>query len=302
MHFKDLLIYFCIALVSGALALTATPFSSIVVFGDSFSDNGNGSYKITNHTWPLAFYYEGRFSNDPVWAENVAANLSIPLYDYAYGGATTSNVLVQGYTGANSDIPVPGVAEQVGEFLSTNNSEICLETSLFAVFGGFNDIFFNPNLTSAQIAAALSTSVTKLVDAGARHFLLLNYYDAAQIPYNQYADVATKNILQTFSVEFPKQLSLLTNGFRQQLTGESSGGTVTYVDLLPLYRHFYFYGEPADYSLAVFGAYGSCVVGTYGETSNITQCSDPDRRVFWDEYHPSGRTHRIMADYILSKL
>ncbi|KAF2420948.1 SGNH hydrolase [Tothia fuscella] len=301
MHFKNL-VSPCIVLVSGSLARTPTPFSSIIVFGDSFSDNGNGSYRITNYTWPLAVYNEGRFSNGPIWAENIATNLSISLYDYAFGGATTSNALVQGYTGANSDIPVPGIAEQVAEFLSTDSSEIRRDSSLFVLFGGFNDIFFNPNLTSAQIVRALWASATTLIDSGARHFLFLNYYDAAQIPYDQYADVGTKRTLQTFSDEFPQQLSLLTNTVSQELAGKSSRASVTYVNLLLLYRHFYFYGEPIEYGFDVFGAYGSCLIGAYGETANITQCSDPDRRVFWDEYHPSKRSHQIMADYILSKL
>lgn len=302
MHFRILRIPFCIALVSRSIALAVTPFSSLVVFGDSISDNGNGSYKITNSTWPPANYYDGRFSNGPVWAESVAANLSIPLYDYAYGGATTSNALVQGYTGALSDIPVPGVAEQVKEFLSTRSSTPELSTSLFVLFGGFNDVFFNPNLTSAQIVAALGASVVTLANAGAQHFLLLNYFDATQVPYDLYADLSMKATLQTLTEEFPKQLNLLANNIRLHLAKKGSGGSVTYVDLLPLYRHFYFYGEPASYGFDAFGAYGSCVVGTYMEAPNITQCSDPDKRVFWDEYHPTARTHRIMADYVVTKL
>jgi phospholipase/lecithinase/hemolysin len=57
-------------------------------------------------------------------------------------------------------------------------------STFFIIFGGFNDIFFNPNLTAVQIAAALSDSVATLINAGARHFLLLNYYDASEIPYD----------------------------------------------------------------------------------------------------------------------
>ncbi|KAF2671189.1 GDSL-like Lipase/Acylhydrolase [Microthyrium microscopicum] len=302
MTFKRFSLFVGIILPSTSWAAATTKFSSLVVFGDSFTDNGNGSYTITNGTWPLAVYDQGRFSNGPVWAENVASNLSIPLYDYAYGGATTSNVLVQGYTGAKSDVAVPGIAEQVDSFLKTNNTSISFETTLFALLGGFNDIFFNTNLTSAQIAASLSGSLTKLVNAGAQHILLLHYYDATQIPYDTYADPVTKEVLLKFSEDYPKQLSLLASGFRQQLAGKTSESSLTYVDFLPLYRSFYYYGTPTKYGFKTLGAYGSCLTGAYGETANITQCSDPDKMVFWDEYHPSGRTHQIMADYILSKL
>jgi phospholipase/lecithinase/hemolysin len=282
---------------------SANGFSAIVAFGDSFTDNGNGAYKITNGTWPSdPAYYKGRFSNGPVWVENVAANLSIPLYDYAYGGATTNNELVKGYTGPNSTILVPGVAQQVSAFLSENDDQVDFENSLFVLFGGFNDIFFNPNLTAAQIAASLSGSVTLLIDAGCRHFLLLNYYDASEIPYDQFTDVATKNQLAEFSVEFGQHVSLLTKGYEQGLSRENGGGSATYVDLMPLFKHFYFYGEPSDYGFDAFGAYGSCLVGAYDETPNRTLCSNPDKMVFWDEYHPSKTTHLHIANRVLAAL
>ena len=135
-----------------ATTIATSNYSSIVCFGDSFSDNGNGSYKITNRTWPAdPAYYDGRFSNGPVWIEHVAANLSIPLHDYAFGGATTDNTLVEGYTGPNSTILVPGVAQQVASFIDAGGSQTAISSALFVVFGGFNDIFFNPNLTAAQV-------------------------------------------------------------------------------------------------------------------------------------------------------
>jgi phospholipase/lecithinase/hemolysin len=45
-------------------------FNNILVFGDSYSDNGN-VYELTNHTWPLKFNDHGRFTNGPVWSEHV---------------------------------------------------------------------------------------------------------------------------------------------------------------------------------------------------------------------------------------
>jgi phospholipase/lecithinase/hemolysin len=299
---------FLILLVSCVQSLATSErstsrFSSVVAFGDSFTDNGNGSYKLTNGSWPAdPAYYSGRFSNGPVWVENVAANLSIPLYDYAYGGATTDNHLVQGYTGPHSTVPVPGLAQQVSGFLAKHDSKIDISTSLFIVFGGFNDIFFNPNLTAAQIATALEGSVTSLVDVGGRHFLLMNYYDASEIPYDQYTDIATKNQLATFSVDFGHQVSTLTKRYQEQLAGKTGGGSVTYVGLMPLFKRFYFYGEPSSYGFDTFGAYGSCLVGAYDETPNRTLCSNPDKMVFWDEYHPSKSTHRHIASRVLDAL
>jgi hypothetical protein len=110
---------------------STTRFSSLVAFDDSFTDNGNGSFKITNGTWPAdPAYYKGRFSDGPVWVEDVASNLSIPLYDYAYGGATTDNDLVVGYTGPDSTVLVPGAAQKVSEFLSKNDTRVDIGSTL----------------------------------------------------------------------------------------------------------------------------------------------------------------------------
>src|ERR1700693_2489301 len=66
---------------------SASSFSSVVVYGDSLSDNGN-LYSLIGYP-PSPPYYMGRFSNGPVIAEQLAAYLGAPLYDFAVGGATS---------------------------------------------------------------------------------------------------------------------------------------------------------------------------------------------------------------------
>ena len=91
--------------------------------------------------------------------------------------ATTSNTLIQGYTGPKSTIPVASVDERITSFLSnmTATSAIDMSSALFVIFSGLNDIFFNPNLTTIQTVGAISSSVTELQNAGARNFLLMSY-------------------------------------------------------------------------------------------------------------------------------
>ena len=84
-------------------------FKSIVIFGDSYSDNGN-VYKLSNRAWPLSPpYYRGRYCNGLNWVDQ----LKVPgVSCYAYGGATTDNTIVQGFGGPQS-IPVPGIRQQI---------------------------------------------------------------------------------------------------------------------------------------------------------------------------------------------
>ena len=71
-------------------------YSSIVVFGDSLVDNGNGTYKLTNHEWPApCCTWQGRFSNGPTWPEELAGLLHVShVQDFAYGGSTSNLSLI----------------------------------------------------------------------------------------------------------------------------------------------------------------------------------------------------------------
>jgi phospholipase/lecithinase/hemolysin len=109
-----------------SLPLSATANSRserLVVFGDSFSDNGSasastfdfactyqaeitlparsrvdGAWIASNGTWPPSFYYQHQFSNGPVWPTLVAKHTGLQLIDLAAGGATANNSFIAGFT------------------------------------------------------------------------------------------------------------------------------------------------------------------------------------------------------------
>ncbi|KAJ9075881.1 hypothetical protein DSO57_1031476 [Entomophthora muscae] len=71
-------------------------FGAVYVFGDSISDNGN-LYRLKDKAIPSTqLYYEGRFSNGPVWVEYLANTLNAKLFDMAYASATTDNDVYRG--------------------------------------------------------------------------------------------------------------------------------------------------------------------------------------------------------------
>ena len=85
-------IIFTAVILFFSMMASATPLNKIVVFGDSLSDNGN-LYEYLKHQLPLSPpYFEGRFTNGPVWIEDLIesyypTNSNDHLLDYAYGGA-----------------------------------------------------------------------------------------------------------------------------------------------------------------------------------------------------------------------
>ncbi len=98
-----------------ASAAWASPYTSLVVFGDSLSDVGN-AWVLSNYAYPPpnSGYDGGRFSNGPIWLEDLAPQLGVPApgsffymsggtvayggdnnFNFAIGGATTQDMQSQ---------------------------------------------------------------------------------------------------------------------------------------------------------------------------------------------------------------
>src|ERR1700756_3920216 len=89
--------------------------STLVVFGDSLSDNGN-LFALTGFPQPPA--WEGRSSNGPVYAEQLANLLHVNLDDRAIAGAEASDA-------SPPVIPVPGIdlSTQIAGYLADLDSQ-----------------------------------------------------------------------------------------------------------------------------------------------------------------------------------
>ena len=130
-----------LTLAASALALglatagtaSAQDYGRIVTFGDSLSDNGNLYAAIANPTSPP--YFQGRFSNGPVWVEllgwtqaRVGGSLT-GSYNSAYGGSRTDNT-----------VPFPtGMRAQITNYLGAGGAFD--SDDLVTIWGGANNIF-----------------------------------------------------------------------------------------------------------------------------------------------------------------
>lgn len=177
------------------MAMPAARAGSLYAFGDSLSDNGN-MYSVFNiqptegnATIPLSSTpggtgsYGGRYSNGPVWVENLGAMIGrnfSPGNDYAYGGAFTGDVTILGtdygdnladaaYIAAMEKAGAkpgtfptpPGINDEIAQFAKAGGSFGA--SDVVTLWGGANNYFqYSDVLTSimqpGEVAALLQSS------------------------------------------------------------------------------------------------------------------------------------------------
>lgn len=249
---------------------SAGTFSSVIVYGDSLSDNGN-LYLATGQ--PPAPYYDGRFSNGPVAVEQLAGMLDAPLYDFAWGGATTGigNYGDGGTQTSSGTLSLPGMIpefEESGPVLSTLNRS----TSLFVVWGGANDFFSGGSPLVA--AEDIDFIVSSLEADGATHILVPNLPNLGLTP-EFYGSAAATSYAETFNADLQASLP---------------AGAV-YFDTFDLMTDIV--SDPSAYGLTNVTA--PCFNGA-------TVCSDPSQYLFWDGVHPTTTADTILADGFYSEV
>ncbi|HEY7089188.1 MAG TPA: SGNH/GDSL hydrolase family protein, partial [Tepidisphaeraceae bacterium] len=155
------------------ITATASPlwgFSGLLSFGDSLSDVGN-TYGATFGLSPGGSpYYNGRYSNGPVWVEDLALDqaLAVPTLsrsgglDYAYGGAETGT--------GNTSLVIWNLQKQVSTYLGNHTPS---PTQLVTLWAGAND-FFDGQTNVATPVNNIATSIGSLATAGAKTFLVPN--------------------------------------------------------------------------------------------------------------------------------
>jgi beta-lactam-binding protein with PASTA domain len=144
------------------LAVRAYPYSSILSFGDSLSDNG-----------PPDGFGIMHYTNGPVWVEYMASHYSVPLLDMSYGGATT------GVDDPAAGSPILGLQWQVSTYLN-NISPIVPSNTLVTIWAGAND--FLQGRAPNQAASNVALAIMNLANAGAQNFFINNLPDLGLTP------------------------------------------------------------------------------------------------------------------------
>ncbi|GJJ10949.1 hypothetical protein Clacol_005178 [Clathrus columnatus] len=250
-------------------------------------------WELNNHTWPSdPAYYNHTFTNGPLWANFLADMLNLDLEDYAVGGATSNNSVVQGLSGAKGDIPVPSLIDQYASFIEKQS---VLGENTYAILIGANDILLGNNITAVVPAVSAVIQDLQLRNEGPSTYLIGVPPDVGRLPYRAFV-----------SPETSEQQSALSKDLRTALTQMYTNlcglghPKIILFDLFTLFENMMSFPEQFGFDPTKIGV--SCLVGAYGETPNRSLCSDPQRYIFWDEYHPTTRAHGFIASKVSRSL
>jgi phospholipase/lecithinase/hemolysin len=151
----------------------AGPYSAIYSFGDSLSDVGN-AFIAAGGAQPAPPYFNGVFSNGPIWLQDLAPMLGLPVptpsfppfngNDYAIGDASTGSTSI--YTAGPGDLP-----PQIQAFVGAHPGGAPL-SALYTFSIGANDVFgllgvlaSDPTFAGAQ-AVLVQSALNMAVNAG----------------------------------------------------------------------------------------------------------------------------------------
>ncbi len=270
------------ALCAGAAQ--AATFSTAYFFGDSLSDTGN-VYAATGGVTPPSPYFNGRFSDGPVWVEYLAAGIGhasaaqaslLGGNNYAWGGARTS--------GGTS---VPSVLAQVGSFLGSTASIDA--NALYVVVAGGNDMRDARSGDPANIGAAataatdnLKTAIGLLAAKGAKHVLVANLPDLGATPE------AVALGVTGVSTQATNAFNALMGGVVSY--GQGIGLTMSFFDFAALgaaVRTDALTNGGAVYGITNVTSPCGAFAGPTGASCSVSQ--------FSDALHPSAISHQFMG-------
>lgn len=246
------------------LAASALSFTGMVEFGDSLSDVGN--------VGPPPPYYNGRYSNGPIWVDDLSSSLGLGAVtassaggsDYAVGGATTSDL-----------------ATQISSF-STAVGGVADPNALYTVWAGGNDILAilqgTSGFSTSQAAQNVADAITSLAVLGAQNFLVPNLPNIGLTPAAIQAGSSAVAYAQILSQQFNTSLA-------QDLAG-LSGVNVYQMDVYSQLNTIV--ASPSSYGFT--DVTDPCYDSTAG-----TVCATPSSYLFWDTLHPTTAAHALLG-------
>ncbi|WP_287879036.1 MULTISPECIES: SGNH/GDSL hydrolase family protein [Acidovorax] len=311
---------FVVAACASAALLAACGSSTIeskltpdrfIAFGDAFSDVGQKGARYTVN--------DGTVNN---WTEQIATRYGKTITPAASGGLSyaTGNARVSAKPDAAGDATTLTITEQIDRFLASGsigaNDVVFVNAGTSDVIAGTAAFNASPKTEADRLtllAAArsageqLATQVRRLVNAGAKHVLVIGTYDMSKSPWALATSQTT--LLHDASTSF-------NTGLLVDI--EKLGATVLYVDAA--YYVNLFTNSPGSYSFdnnidiattpvcTSVDAGNGIGIGTgqvnsaLCNTSTLLAGANQDKYVFADAVYMTPSAHRQLGNYAYDRL
>jgi phospholipase/lecithinase/hemolysin len=286
--------------------VSATTLNKFVVFGDSLSDNGN-LYEYMKHQLPISPpYYEGRFTNGPVWIEKLAEHyygdlLNEHLFDYAFAGSGVSESEEE----EDDDFEAGALfnlKREVDSYLLSHHEKAEQET-LFVIWMGSNNYIAlpdDPEKTVLAVNDGIQKEIERLVARGGKHFMLLTVPDLGRTPGAVEFDSVS------FLTDLTNQHNAMIKSRFDQLQTKYPDVEWIFFDVNQIFLSALNHPEEYGFYNTTDTCYESAMVQPSSKTvlrmaasihpkmnANPHAC---DGYLFFDIIHPTARAHAYIAD------
>lgn len=321
----------------------ALDIDRIIVFGDSLSDTGN-IYNFTVQAKKIisAFpliprnppYYQGRFSNGPIWAESLAEAMDVPLVSYAYAGAWAEPIYDSG-----PFVPF-SLGSQVDFYLVSSLNDFHKDKHLYVIWSGSNDYihgrydkdgkpdFEYPTTNTSKV---IQSQIDWLIYYGAKNFLIINLPDLSLTPQiiakgPEFVSMAAE-LSKQHNIKLAKMLIEEQKQYPDvKIISVDVNNYFSEIIINPEKLHLKNVKDPCydgDYLLSMakladdpevkaakemkldiinndflYVAYVNSRLADKGKKS----CANPDEYLFWDKLHPTRIVHQALAKIALQAL
>ena len=304
-----------LALMVTASLVSAEPFTTIIVIGDSLADSGN-AFRATSALPGQAIpvsppYFRGRFSNGLMWVEHLANALGLQITpsldggtNFAFGGARTGQDLNNVFQ-RDLGIVIPSLRTQVAAYRTTLADPTLSDPTrvkrapvdaLYIVWGGANDLRDavqkgTAGATPASVANDsvnnIATVIRELQSAGAIYFLVPNLPDLGRAPQQ----VA----LGPEAVQLGTALSTAFNNALENTLQQLESAFPVYITRLDIAARFQeVTANPQHFGVA--NVTDACLSGDPFAPGTV--CENPDSYIFWDAIgHPTAVAQALIADF-----
>ncbi|PVV01142.1 hypothetical protein BB560_004448 [Smittium megazygosporum] len=300
--------------------------SRLVVFGDSNSDIGK-TFELSKGTSPGPYNYKGRYSDGPVWSDLISKRHGLSYENTCYGGATINNENVMRIiTVESSEVEVPGMKQQIQEYISNLKSKAATsesEHTLYTAFVGGNDFTaylspekfrsFHPQ-SEKEKAEEIGRIISSLLieELKAETVLVIGtrpkaYYPPIVQEYDEEKRAEIDRETVAFNTHLEKVCQHLTLASEQKQKNEngtmSKKTNVLFYDIYGLMEDMRKNPKKFGINENMLMTYQEIMLDTEKNRNSSLELSQPltediSNLMFWDGFHLGSTSHGILSDEI----